>query len=231
MRLDFAILTQPSAKTRGQAGTSGTQASTRVCVSPPAKHCTWTGRDKPTAAVLVSEPILAIPAAHPRLSPACPLTAGSEKLNGCVVSPAAPHVPTNPMQVAAADVFEREDLVGKPADASFKICEDCLLSSLDEADMSLAPFLNDAEIEAFTARVERFLLRGRADANELAERLTRRDREGDDRRLCLECTWLGDAGRCLAAATGRLPGADRRFEPMQTILQRCEAFGLRKELP
>ena len=69
-----------------------------------------------------------------------------------------------------------------------------------------------------------------ADAELLAERLTLRDRDGDDRRLCLECTWLGDTGRCLAAATGRIPGADRRLEQEQTILQRCDAFGLRKGL-
>ena len=89
---------------------------------------------------------------------------------------------------------------------------------------------HDAEMAAFTARAERFALLGRADADDLAERLTLRDRDGDDRRLCLECTWLGDTGRCLAAATGRIPGADRRLEPVQTILQRCGAFGLRKGL-
>ena len=90
---------------------------------------------------------------------------------------------------------------------------------------------NDAEIEVFMVREARFARLGRvADADDLAERLTLRDRDGDDRRLCLECTWLGDTGRCLAAATGRIPGADRRLEPVQTILQRCGAFGLRKGL-
>ena len=101
----------------------------------------------------------------------------------------------------------------------------------DEADRCHAPCWDDAEIAAFTARTERFALLGRADGDDLAERLTLRDRDGDDRRLCLECTWLGDTGRCLAAATGRIPGADRRLEPAQTILQRCGAFGLRKGLP
>ena len=100
-----------------------------------------------------------------------------------------------------------------------------------EAGRCHAPCWDDAEIAAFTARTERFALLGRADADDLAERLTLRDRDGDDRRLCLECTWLGDTGRCLAAATGRIPGADRRLEPAQTLLQRCVAFGLRKGLP
>ncbi len=100
----------------------------------------------------------------------------------------------------------------------------------DEADRCHAPCWGDAEKAAFTARRKRFALLGRADANDLAERLTLRDRDGDDRRLCLECTWLGETGRCLAAATGRIPGADRRLKPAQTVLQRCEAFGLRKGL-
>ena len=100
----------------------------------------------------------------------------------------------------------------------------------NEADRCHAPCWDDAEIAAFTARTERFALLGRADADDLAERLTLRDRDGDDRRLCLGCTWLGDTGRCLAAATGRIPGADRRFEPVQTVLQLCGAFGLRKGL-
>lgn len=100
----------------------------------------------------------------------------------------------------------------------------------DESARCHAPCWDDPEIEAFTARAQRFARLGRIAAEDLAERLMLRDREGDDRRLCLECSWLGDTGRCLAAAAGRLPGADRRLEPVQTILQRCEAFGLRKGL-
>lgn len=52
---------------------------------------------------------------------------------------------------------------------------------------------------------------GRADADNLAERLTLRDRQHDNRRLCLECTALVDNRRCMVAARGRLPGADRRY--------------------
>lgn len=89
---------------------------------------------------------------------------------------------------------------------------------------------SDAEIDAFQRREARLLRLGRADAEYLAERLTLRDRDGDDRRLCLECTWLSDTGRCMAAATGRLPGVDRRLKPLPTLLQRCDAFGLSKGL-
>jgi hypothetical protein len=89
---------------------------------------------------------------------------------------------------------------------------------------------DEAEIDAFSAREARFSRMSRLDAEHLAERLTLRDRDGDDRRLCLECAWLGDTGRCLAAASGRMPSVDRRHEPVQTILQHCAAFGLRKGL-
>ena len=65
-----------------------------------------------------------------------------------------------------------------------------------------------------------------ADAEHLAERLTLRDRQHDDRRLCLECAALADNRRCLVAARGPLAGADRRLEPVPTILQRCEGFAL-----
>jgi len=85
-------------------------------------------------------------------------------------------------------------------------------------------------IGAFIVRRDAFLRRGYGtdDADDLAERLTLRDREQDGRRMCVECSHLGERGRCLAAAGGQLPDADRRLEPVPTILQRCEAFGLRK---
>lgn len=86
---------------------------------------------------------------------------------------------------------------------------------------------DDAEIDAFTARQARFTRMGRlADAEHLAERLTLRDRQHDDRRLCLECAALADNRRCLVAARGRLPGAARWLEPVLTILHRCPGFTL-----
>lgn len=92
--------------------------------------------------------------------------------------------------------------------------------------------MSAAELQALALRTERFirLCIGGGEATLLAGRLVTRDRDGDDRRLCLECSSLGDGGRCIAAANGRLAGADRRLEPVTTMLQRCPAFGLRKGL-
>lgn len=282
MKLDFSALAQPAAKARGQVGTTGTPASMRVCVSPPAQPGAGTSGDKPVAVALVADLVVAVPAACPPVSPACPQVTDAEKLNAGAVSPASPLVPAETAQVAAAELFERGDAAGKSTGAGINTCGGCMhllrrgtcgepvaaglltaeegfgivwptegraaacpafigkmptaaavgLHRLtnDEADRCHAPCWDDAEIVAFTARTERFALLGHADAEDLAERLTLRDRGGDDRRLCLECTWLGDTGRCLAAATGRIPGADRRLEPVQTVLQRCSAFGLRKGL-
>ena len=101
------------------------------------------------------------------------------------------------------------------------------LMTPEQGDDCHAGGWDDAEIGAFTARQARFTRMGRlADADHLAERLTLRDRQHDDRRLCLECAALADNGRCLVAARGRLPGASRRLEPVPTMLQRCEGFTL-----
>ena len=227
MKLDFSTLTQPAAKVRGQVGTVGTPAFMRVCASPGGGDAVGTSGDKPAALVAARDLPAAVPAPCPPVSPACPRTPGTGKLNAGAVSPVSPLVPGETAQLAAAAPRVREDPGGKmptaTADRPYRLIA-------DEADRCHVPCWDDAEIAAFTARTERFALLGRADADDLAERLTLRDRDGDDRRLCLECTWLGDTGRCLAAATGRIPGADRRLEPLPTILQRCGAFGLRKGL-
>ena len=101
-----------------------------------------------------------------------------------------------------------------------------------QGDAEHAEAWDDAAIACLQARVQHLVRMDFAtdDADDLGERLTLRDRDGDDRRLCLECSWLAGAGRCLAAASGHLPDVDWRFEPVQTILQRCTAFRLRQGL-
>jgi hypothetical protein len=98
------------------------------------------------------------------------------------------------------------------------------LMTPEQGDDCHAGGWDDDEIDAYLAREARFARMGRADAEHLAERLTLRDRQHDDRRLCLECAALADNRRCLVAARGRLPGAARWLEPVPIILQRCEGF-------
>lgn len=64
------------------------------------------------------------------------------------------------------------------------------------ADRCHTPEWSDAEIFAFTTRAVKFVRIGlRHDADHLAELLTLRDRDGDDRRLCVECRHCR-AARC-----------------------------------
>jgi len=84
--------------------------------------------------------------------------------------------------------------------------------------------MNSGEIETFTARLCLFASRGlQVDwADSFADRLTRRDREGDSRRTCLECRHL--AGRTCAA--WRQAGVGGAQLPAELIakLQRCPGF-------
>jgi len=93
--------------------------------------------------------------------------------------------------------------------------------------------MTGSEIDTFTARVQRFTAKGLpyAEAESTADRLVKRDRDSDDRRLCLECTHLGGYGRtswrcgnwqaagvAISQRDSQLPG-DLVFQ-----LQRCPGF-------
>lgn len=66
---------------------------------------------------------------------------------------------------------------------------------------------------------------------DLAERITDhlmlRDRQLDDRRMCIECSHLDHAGRCGTARAGRLVGAGRDLQPVKAVLMRCPGFNLK----
>ncbi len=89
--------------------------------------------------------------------------------------------------------------------------------------------MNGAEIDTFTARLARFTDKGLSliDAESLADKLVIRDREGDDRRVCVECAHLRHGGRCgnwqeagiaIRARDNQLPG------DFTAMLQRCGGF-------
>jgi hypothetical protein len=93
--------------------------------------------------------------------------------------------------------------------------------------------MNGAEIDTFAARQYRFTYRGlpRAQADALADKLAVRDREHDDRRVCLECKNLAgyapaswrcgnwqNAGIATRSSDSQLP-AD-----FAVHLQRCDGF-------
>lgn len=88
--------------------------------------------------------------------------------------------------------------------------------------------MNTAEIGTFMTRVALFGRQGlaMAQAQALAARLVGRDRDGDDRRMCLECSNLSGAscndwaraGVAIHRRDARMPGE------LLHILQRCDGF-------
>lgn len=104
------------------------------------------------------------------------------------------------------------------------------LATVDVTDLHTWPHtqaMNPGEVEAFTARLVRFADKGlhHSDAERLADVLVTRDREGDDRRLCLECNHLQGHGRWRcgnwqAANVAR----DGLVREVVLMLQRCPGF-------
>lgn len=89
--------------------------------------------------------------------------------------------------------------------------------------------MNGAEIDAMIARIDRFCDRGLSydDASILADKLVIRDREGDDRRVCLECAHLRHGGRCgnWQAAGVAIRARDAQLpDDFTAMLQRCDGF-------
>ena len=93
--------------------------------------------------------------------------------------------------------------------------------------------MTGAEIDTFTARLARFTDKGLGldDAEALADKLVTRDREPDDRRLCLECFHLsGQSGKAWDCRNWQRAGVALRARDAQLSaalvwqLQRCDGF-------
>ena len=92
---------------------------------------------------------------------------------------------------------------------------------------------NGTELDLFTARLARFTDKGviQSDAEALADKLVIRDRDSDDRALCLECTHLAGYG-VTSWRYGNWQRADVAHRardvqlPLDLVLQlqRCEGF-------
>lgn len=119
-----------------------------------------------------------------------------------------------------------------------------VVDEVDDSDLVCWPHstaMNGEEIDNFTARLARFAGKGvgQIDAECLADKLVIRDREADDRRLCLECKHLtGMSVKFWRCANWEAAGVAHRARDMQLPadlvikLQRCPGFVdlTRKEL-
>ena len=99
----------------------------------------------------------------------------------------------------------------------------------EQGDRCHAGGWGDAEMATFTAR-HALMLRarqGNTDAEDLAVLLTLRDRDADDRHLCIECSHYRP-GRCgnQKAAGLHSPEVGR---DLAALLQRCPGFGLKEQ--
>jgi len=93
--------------------------------------------------------------------------------------------------------------------------------------------MNAVEIDVFLLRVVLFIDRGagQAAAEALADKLVKRDRDGDDRRLCVECANLGGwtgSRRCGAWQRAGL-GLQAISSEWVALPQRCAAFAENSE--
>ena len=93
--------------------------------------------------------------------------------------------------------------------------------------------MSTAEVDLFMARVERFTSRGLPGrglpgwglpgwAESLADRLLVRDREGDDRRMCIECRHCTSGRSCGRARAAGL--SHQELGELAVMLQRCPTF-------
>ena len=84
------------------------------------------------------------------------------------------------------------------------------------------------EIDAFTGRASQFYRRGMPSVNAeaLAYKLVNRDRDGDDRRLCLECVHLSGQRGAWRCSQWQRAGMGAAGIPagLVLVLQRCDGF-------
>jgi hypothetical protein len=88
------------------------------------------------------------------------------------------------------------------------------------------PAMNGQEIAVFNQRENLFIARGFDAAEAVADRLVRRDRENDDRVVCLECVnytkrWCTNAK---AAELSPSKSSTQIAADLITLLQRCSGF-------
>ena len=88
--------------------------------------------------------------------------------------------------------------------------------------------MNTGEIDTLTARLSHFTRRGltELESEKLADKLVLRDRESDDRRLCLECVHLAGRAGAMRCAQWQRAGLGAAGVPagLHLVLQRCDGF-------
>lgn len=124
-------------------------------------------------------------------------------------------------------VFVGPSLAPKPKNTGEPVAANDATPDPDRWSWPHSEAMTTVEIDTFTMRLERFTAKGLAlaDGVAVADKLVTRDRDGDERRLCLECQQVAGYGpwRC---NRWRRAGLGQPAIPadMAQQLQRCDAF-------
>ncbi len=147
------------------------------------------------------------------------------KLNpagGLAVSPASQITPELRLVIKT----NRDDLLAQLTQ-EFSIGTDLQPHNLDRWCWPRSEAMYRQEVDASSTRMIRFTDKGVnvAEAEQLADKLVLRDREGDDRRLCLECANLQGVGpwRCARFLVADVSSIGLAPE-LVVQLQRCPGF-------
>ena len=133
---------------------------------------------------------------------------------------AVPSAPTRPNHHRVSSVLSVSPNVElEKSDSDFALFKDS-----DRWCWPNSSAMNTAEIFTFYLRLEQFF--GRPDAEQLADRLVIRDRDREERVMCVECKYLQglncrnwvQAGVALKAEGATLPSS------FTVLLQRCDGF-------
>lgn len=146
---------------------------------------------------------------------------------GFVASIPAPIQKTECVSAAANDPVQTVGLMVNPVLATLVTPEPAAMPDPDRWCWPHSSAMTGREIDTMIERTGLFNRRGLSalEAELLADKLVNRDREADDRRLCLECAHLSRAGglRCAQWQRAGL-GAPGVPAGLHLVLQRCNGF-------
>jgi len=148
------------------------------------------------------------------------------------VASVAPVSVTTARRKVADDPAQVFELVAKNKVARKVAATAVLFENPDQWVWPHSRAMTSAEIDTFTARLDRFTQRGlvESDAEKLADSLVTRDRDADDRRLCLECAYLAWRAGVWECRNWQRAGIARKARDAQLSralviqLQRCNGF-------
>ena len=176
------------------------------------------------ASVRAGGPIPGLRHAATFATPAAPADRVSQKVAGSRREQNTPQSRANPQESQKSQVSQGFPSVRAATSANPPRTAPGKLPATTAPEAWPAPAWSDADIARFKARRDRLIRWGNtaADAQELADRLTRRDLTDDDRVSCVDCGQYRP-GRCGNHRAARL-NTNEVGHDLAALLQRCPGF-------